>query len=185
MERTKEKDFLKDRILKDLQIILWGIVALLCAVCLVLECLPSEGSGITVKEPVEVSSALINKTQKNYTSAISGILYNPTDKPVKVDKVTVTVKGDDAGREVDLEGFVMPPRTEQELYFVWESMDSFSRVVRVTAMADGEATTLANHGYNTEQGPVIVLAILLAFAVLLTVRAAKGRYYLWQEQQMQ
>jgi hypothetical protein len=79
----------------------------------------------------------------------------------------------------------MPPRTEQELYFVWESMDSFSRVVRVTAMADGEATTLANHGYNTEQGPVIVLAILLAFAVLLTVRAAKGRYYLWQEQQMQ
>ena len=63
MERTKEKDFLKDRILKDLQIILWGIVALLCAVCLVLECLPSESSGITVKEPVEVSSALINKTQ--------------------------------------------------------------------------------------------------------------------------
>ena len=185
MEHTKEKNLLKDRIVKDLQIVLWGIVAVLLAVCLVLECIPTESEGITVKETVEVSSALINKTQKNYTSAISGVLYNPSDKTVKVDKVTVTVKGEEAGREVDLAGFVLPPRTEQEIYFVWESMDSFTRVTRVTAVADGEAVMLSNYAYNVRQGPVIVLAVLLAIAAFLTVRAAKGRYYLWQEQQMQ
>ena len=180
----KEKNFKKDCLIKDLQIVLWGLLSLLFAVFLIFECIPTEQARIAVKEPMGVSSALINKTQKNYTCAISGILYNPSDDVVKVDQITVTVKGESAGREVDIEGFVLPPRTERELYLAWESQDSFTRVVRVVVEVDGESVELTNLQYPVEQGPVLVMGILLALSVLLLVRAAKGRYYLWQESQI-
>ena len=93
MENINEKSLKKDCLLKNLQIVLWGLLALLFAILLLLECIPATGStGITVKESVAVSSALINKTQQNYISAISGVLFNPTDDVITVERVTVTVK---------------------------------------------------------------------------------------------
>ena len=185
MENINEKSLKKDCLLKNLQIVLWALLALLFATLLLLECIPAAGStGVTVKESVTVSSALINKTQQNYTSAISGVLFNPTDDVITVERVTVTVKGEEAGREVELEGFVLPPRTGQELYESWESLDSFTRVTRVAVTVDGDTVALSNANRAVEQGPVVVLGVLLAFAVFLLVRAAKGRYYLWQESKL-
>ena len=177
--------FKRDCILKDLQILLWGILAILFALLLVLESVSFEKEdGITVKESIAVSSALINKNQQNYTSAISGILYNPTDDVIRVESVSITVKGGDALREVELGGFLLPPRTQKELYTTWEGFDNFTRVTRVAIRVDGENVVLANVAPSNAGGGFVIPLLLLAIAVFLLIRAVKGRYYLWQESQM-
>lgn len=176
---------LKDQILKDVQIVLWGIVAILCAVLLILESIPVAKAGtISVKERITVSSALINKAQQTYTSAVSGRVYNPSDETVRVDRINITVKGDSAGREVEVEGFSLPPRTEREIYASWEGLDSFSKVTRVSATVEGDTQVITNANQSAEKGPVVVFFCILVLAVFLLIRAAKGRYYLWQESKL-
>ena len=177
--------FKRDCILKDLQILLWGILAILFAVILVLESVSfDEKDGITVKENIVVSSALINKNQQNYTSAISGILYNPTDDVIRVESVSITVKGGDALREVELDEFLLPPRTQKEIYTSWEGYDNFSRVTRVAIRVDGETVVLANVAPSGIGGSFVIPLLLLVLSVFLLVRSVKGRYYLWQESKL-
>lgn len=183
---NKAMSLKKACIVKDIQILLWGIVTVFCALLLILESIPVSKDGqITVKERITVSSALINKAQQTYTSAISGMLYNPTDDAIQVENVTVTVKGDEAGREVELDGFTLMPRTGKEIYEEWQGLDDFSRVTRIVVSVDGERTVVSNTADATaERGSVAVLLGLLAVAVILLVSAIKGRYYLWQESKL-
>ena len=183
--KFKDMDLKKACIVRDIQIALWTIVVIFCAVILILESASTVTTErLTVKEDFFVSSSLINKAQQNYMSAITGVLYNPTDEVINVERVTVTVKGDGVGREVEIEGFSIAPRMGQAIYEEWEGLDAFSRVTRISATIDGETTVISNVSNTAEQGTVVVLIGLLAFAALLLALAIRGRYYLWQESRL-
>ncbi len=180
MEKTMKKACITQTVL----IVLWSILALALAVLTVVELLPKGKEGLAVKEPLKVSSAPVLVGQQLYTSAISGTVANPTDEIIAVDRITVTVSDGDTRDRVQLTGFVLPPRAEQEIYFTWESTVEYDRIKRIEVTAGEDVSVLSNMPESAVAAPVVVYLILLAAVVLLLVRACKIRYYLWQESRL-
>ena len=185
-QATVPSPSLKDRILYDLRLAVWAILALLLVVLLILELAPAEEntSELTVSERITVTSELVNVQSKQYVTAISGAFYNPTNEPITIDSIQVSVTAPTGFRGVDFEGFVIHPRTSQEIYTSWEGGTDFNNVSRITVMINGEKQVVLNS--NATAAPVVSGAMIFYLIVLVAVawfliRAIKLRYYLYQE----
>jgi hypothetical protein len=184
-ERTNQVS-VKTKLLQDAQILLWAVLALVLVLLAILE-LATAGNtdGLQVKETINASSSLISVTDKNYLCAVDGILYNPTDDKITVEKLTVTVVDDKNTHVVEFEGFSVLPRTSHELATTWTDRKGYDTVKEIRATVDGEDRILVNADAKTPvSGGLIFYAVLLAVVAFLLVRASKIRYYLWQEERM-
>lgn len=176
----------KDCLLVTLQLAVFGILALLLLVLTVTELIPDSSQGLEVRQPIKVSSSSLSPIGaeiKDYHSQVAGSLFNPTDETVTVDSVNVTVSDGKNEKVVTVEGFTLPARTEREITASFEGQISFDRVTEVSVVRGAETDLLPNQTASAfdVSGIVIFYAVLLVIAVLLTVRAAKVRYYLYQE----
>ena len=173
----------KELILQDLQILLWGLLTLVLAVLMILEMIPTISVGaLEIGEPIKVSSSLISVSEKNYVSAISGSIFNSSDDPVRIEGVTVVVGDGKTEKTIEMDGFLLPPRTEEELSAGWTGDIQFDRILSVTATVNGEACALSNADATGGTGGVAIFYLVLLLPVVwMLVRASKIRYYLYQE----
>jgi hypothetical protein len=183
---TVKAPSLKERILYDVRLAVWAILALLIAVLLVLELVPAQEptAAITVSERVTVESELVNVQAEQYVTTVSGAFFNPTDEPITVDSLQVSVTAKQAFRGVDFEGFVLHPRTSQEIYLSWVGGTDFDTVSRITVKINGEELVVRNANASsapTISGAFIFYFVLLAIVAWFLIRAIKLRYYLYQE----
>ena len=176
---------LKDRLIQSVQIVIFGLLSLALTVFLILEMIPSQKKGLQVKEELHVASFAIDATGVRFVSSLNGIVKNTSDAPLEVASVRVTVSNGKIRREVELEGFVLPPRCEQDLTLDFECDVAVNTVVRVEADVNGSTVTLENRNADViVSGALIFYAVLLIPSVLLLVRASKVRYYLYQESKL-
>lgn len=180
------KNTSKDRLLTNLQIAIFGLLSLLLLVLTVMELLPEKSHGVTVRQSITVSSSSLSPIEaevKDYHSQIGGSLFNPTDKAITVDSVSVTVSDGKNEKTVTVEGFTLPARTEHEIIASFEGQIFYDRVTEVALVSVGETDVLPNQTATSFRigGVVIFYLVLLAITAFLTVRAAKVRYYLYQE----
>ena len=177
---------MKDRLLQDAKIALLGILAIALIVLTVLELIPNESVGLEVKETARVSSASLSPIDaevKDYQTAVTGMLSNPTDETVKVDSVNVKISDGESTRDVVIEGFEIPARSYREFSSGFEGQIAYDRVTEVAVTVGSVRDVLPNQ--TESRSPisgvaVFYLALLVPVAWLL-VRAVKGRYYLHQE----
>ena len=183
---TQTTPSLKDRILYDLRLAFWAILAILLVILLVLELAPAEEniSSLTVSDRITVSSELVNVQSKQYSTSVRGTFYNPTNEPITVDSVQVSITASTGFRGVDFEGFVIHPRTSHEIYTEWKGGTDFNNVSRITVEINGEKQVVLNSNAATApaiSGAMIFYAIVLAAVAWFLIRAIKLRYYLYQE----
>ena len=177
---------MKERLLQDIKIAIFGILAVVLIVLTVLELMPNEGLGLEVKEAVKVSSASLSPFDaevKDYQISVTGMLSNPTDAAVKIDAIHIKVQGGSAVRDVVIEGFELPARTDREFSQVFEEQVFYDRVSEVKVTIGGAEEVLLNQpeSHSPISGVVVFYLVCLALLVYLLIRAAKGRYYLYQE----
>lgn len=180
----------KDCLLTNLQIVVFGLLSLLLVVLTVLELLPDPGTGIEVRQLITVSSSSLSPVEaeeKDYHSQISGMLFNPNDDAITVDSMAVTVSDGKTEQTVTLAGFTLPARSTREIMTSLEGKVGFDRVTEVTLVRGDKTDVLPNQTVTSSgvSGIAVIYLLLLAATVFLTVRAAKVRYYLYQEGKMQ
>lgn len=180
------KSNLKDRILQDAQIVLFGLLTLALILLLILELIPNASFGLEVAEVVKVSSSSLSPMDaevKDYHTSVTGILSNPTDGAVAVDSLTVEISDGKTVQTVTVAGFEIPARSTHEFSYEFEGQTAFDRVNEVKVTRGGASDVIPNTTGTSlpVSGVAVFYAVLLIPAVLLTVRAAKGRYYLYQE----
>ena len=184
-QTTLKKPTLSARLLSDLQIAVWAILALFLVILLILETRPTPNqSDLTVSEPITVNSSIIDVHTQRYSTTVRGSLYNPTNEPVTIDSVTVSVITDDKGyRVVEFDGFVLHPRMAEEITHTFTGGTEYQRVSRVAVTVNGEERVIVNttNRQASISGAVIFFLILLVPVLLLLTRAIKIRYYLYQE----
>lgn len=177
---------MKERLLQDVKIAIFGILTVALIVLTVLELMPQGEIGLEVKEAVRVSSASLSPFDaevKDYQTSVTGMLSNPTDAAIKIDAIHIKVQGGDAVRDVVIEGFEMPARTDREFSQTFEGQTPYDRVSEVKVTVGGAENVLLNQpeSHSPISGVAVFYLALLALSVYLLVRAAKGRYYLYQE----
>lgn len=186
IHESVKKNYKKDCLLQNLKIVLLGVLVLLLAVLTVLELFTAGMSEVGVDEPVRTSSSLINVGQGRYTSTVSGRLVNRGDDTVRIELVTVTVSDGKESRKIEIEGFVLPPHFERDIFAEWQGTKDYHTVTRVAVTVNGVEDVIPN---TEETMPVSGIAILyfalLVLSALFLVRACKIRYYIYQEMQVQ
>ena len=182
---VSQKNYKKECLLQDLQIVLWGVLALVLIVLTVLELLPASVSDLTVEEPFSVSSSLIDVSNQTYVSAVTGTVANTGGEQITVDSVRITVSNGRVSKDIEIEGFVLPPRTEQELSEGWTGNIDFDRITRILVTVDGQDDVIANVSSSIAVSGIAIfyLIVLIPIAILL-VRACKVRYYIYQDMKM-
>lgn len=171
---------------QNLLILTMGLLSLALCLFLILELIPANLSGLEVSEVAHASSSLINKEDGTYSSAVVGRIYNPTDKTVVPEGLTVTVSNENGDlKEIAIQGQAIPPRTEWVYSQNWEGLIAYDRVVSVRVTVDGSSDLLPNSAATTQAGGlVLVYAALLLMTVGIFIRSCKIRYYLYQEDRM-
>ena len=177
---------MKERLLQDVKIAIFGILAVVLIVLTVLELMPQGGLGLEIKEAVRVSSASLSPFDaevRDYQTSVTGMLSNPTDATVKVESIRVRIAFGDNTREVAIGGFEMPARTTREFSQTFEGQTPYDRVSEVGVTVGGVEELLLNstESRSTVSGVAVFYVALLALFLYLLVRAVKGRYYLYQE----
>lgn len=175
--------FVRDTILQSVKMGLCIVLVLLLATVAVLEMLPQKDVGINVKERVGVSSSKIYADGSLYSTEIRGILINRTDTMRKIDSIRVVISDGDNKRDVELPSVMLYPGAEYDLVHSFEGASKFDTVHEVYLTMDGQETRLSNRAISDFplSGLAIFCLALLIPAVILTVRAAKGCFYLRQE----
>ena len=180
----------KDRIIASLQIGVFGLLSLMLAVFTGLELLPAPSEGVEVSQPITVSSSSLSPIEaeiKDYHTQVGGTMFNPTGDAVAVESVQIRVSDGTNEKNVTVEGFTMPARTSYELLTEFEGQIAYDRVVEVKLICNGREDILPNQVTSAFgiSGIAVFYLFLLAGTAFLTVRAAKIRYYLYQENSRQ
>ena len=176
----------KEKLLTNLQIVVFGLLSLLFVVLTVIELIPAKSEGIEVFQPIKVSSSSLTPVGaeiKEYHTQVDGVLINAGEETVAVEAVRVTVSDGKTERELTLEGFTLPARTKYEILNEFKGENGFDRVVEVAVVLNGNADVLPNQTTTAIgiSGVAVFYAILLVGVAWLTLRAVKIRYYLYQE----
>ena len=177
------RNFVRDSILQYVKTGLCIILVLLLATVAVLEMLPQKDIGINVKERVEVSSSKIYADGTLYSTEIRGILINRADAMRKIDLIRVVISDGESKRDVEIPAVTLYPGAEYDLAHSFEGASDFDTVHEVYLTVDGKETRLSNRAISEFplSGLSIFCLVLLIPAVILTVRALKGCFYLRQE----
>ena len=192
MNTQIKRELKKDAILQTAMICLWGLLALVLAVLIVLETVSAlESDDFEVQEQLTVSSytnSPATAEAKVYSNILSGRLINRSGKGLTVEKMRVWLRGlDGAERVLEIEGFVVPARSTYILEKRFDSGSAYESVTRIEVLANGETKTLTNVS-AADRSPIsvgtLLYAALLVPVVFLLVRASKKRYYIYQESKM-
>ena len=177
------RNFVRDSILQYVKTGLCIILVLLLATVAVLEMLPQKDVGINVKERVEVSSSKIYADGTLYSTEIRGILINRADAMRKIDLIRVVISDGESKQDVEIPAVTLYPGAEYDLAHSFEGALDFDTVHEVYLTVDGKETRLSNRAISEFplSGLSIFCLVLLIPAVILTVRALKGCFYLRQE----
>lgn len=176
---------MKKVLLQNVKIAIFGILTLLLLVLTVLELVPNQSTVITVKEPIAVSSVLVDTEKGIYENAISGMIFNDSEHTVTVDSVTVTVSNreQDANVQIPL-SLTMIPHAQEEILFSKLDFHAFTHVDAVTAEINGDTHSLSNVQDNViGASALILIALLLIFGFLL-YRSILVRYYMYEEKKL-
>ncbi len=172
----------KTCILQDLQIALWGALAVVLILLAILELIPSGGSGLTMKEAFAVSSSQISAgAGSDYVTELGGVLFNPTDETLEIESLKVTVSSGAGSREIDFGALTIPPRTAWSLSETWQEGRAYERIYAITATLDGTPEPLENSVRAGSFGASLIFVILLIPVAFLLLRAIKVRRYLAEE----
>ncbi len=186
MTNQPKQNLKKDCLTQNLKILLWGLLTLLLVVLTILEMIPTDATALRVEEVFRVSSSMISVSEKTYVSAVSGTLANPGDEAVRIDSVIVTVGNGEVTKDIVMDGFVLMPRSSEELTSGWTGNIQYDRITRLCVVVDGEKDVLTNIGSSLPVNGIAIFYLILLFpAALLLVRSCKIRYYIYQEMQMQ
>jgi hypothetical protein len=180
-------------VLQTVLICVWGALSLLLAVLLILEGVSMmRRDKVVIKDPVDVHSSVItviNEEYKIYSVQTSGRLHNPTNNAVRVENLKVVLDADGREKVISFDSFLLPAYSDHEIKHAFESERNYMVVKWVEATVDGEAVVIPNlavRSASAASGTVMaVYAMLLTGFVWLLIIAAKKRYYLYQESQMQ
>ena len=192
-DEKKTQNNKKTTILQNVWVILWSLVTLTLVVLLVLEAFTAfKTDTLTVKESITVTSSSlspIGSEEKEYSSQITGVIFNTSSRAIRVEKMRITVSAGGAERMVEIGPFLIPARSSYSVEASFVSGYAYYAVDRVSAEYDGETETLSNlvtGGALEKSGAALMLyAVLLVPSVWLLVGASKKRYYLFQEAKMQ
>ena len=185
MEMTKRVSA-KDVWLQNGKIALFGALALLLVLLLMIELFSGTDGALEVKEQIRISASSLSgaeEEEKEYLCQLSGVLINSSDEGIRIDHVTVAVSDGEIRKGLVLEGFYLPARTEQAIAGSLTGATEYNRVTDVYVTVNGEEIRLTNESLGEQSlgwVPVLYL-VLLAGVALLIVRACKIRYYLHQE----
>ncbi len=176
----------KECILVSLQIAVFGLLSLLLVVLTVLELIPARNEGITVSQPIVASSSSlspIGAEVKDYHTQVSGILFNSTERDIAVESVQIKVSDGTHEKSITVEGFTLPARNTREILTEFRSQVAYDRVLEVVLVCNGSEDVIPNQTTTSIgiSGVAVFYLLLLAGTAFLTVRAAKIRYYLYQE----
>lgn len=170
------------RVLQDLQILVWGLLATVLTVFFVLELWPQKNIGLKIADSVEVSSSLVRADGGLYSMELSGKILNTSGQTVEAESVLVCIGDGKNEKEVELGALSFPPRTEKELSFFGTETTAYDRVLEVSVTVDGERYTLSNITTSSLiSGLAIFYLVLLVPVIFLLVRSIKIRYYMYQE----
>lgn len=176
---------LKDRLMQTVQIVIFGLLALVLTVLAVLELIPAQTKGLQVKDRLEVASFAVDSTGLRFVSSLHGSFQNQSNETVVVEEIHLLLSNGEIRREVDLEGLVLPARCEEEVELNFECDVDVNTVVRIEAKVNGESVILENKSEHQSVGGFSVFYLVLIIpSVLLCIRAAKVRYYLYQESRL-
>lgn len=173
---------MKTHFKQNLQIVVLAMLALIFLVVAVLEFLPSEDAGIKVKEKIKVSSSPIDSSKKDYASYLDGLLFNPGEEAIKIEKLEIVVSDGKTERTVPLSGFTLSPRSDYRLSAQWMGTVDYDRIEGIFLTVDEREVVLKNTEATFSFSALAVLATFaFGVTVILLIRASKERYYLHQE----
>ena len=180
-------------VLQTVLICVWGAWSLLLVVLLILEGVSmARRDTVVIKDSVSVHSSVItviNEEYKIYSVQTNGRLHNQTNNAVRVENLTIVLDADGREKVVSFDPFLLPAYSDYEIKYDFESERNYTTVKWVEATVDGEAVVIPNlavRAASAASGTVMVVyAMLLTSFVWLLIIAAKKRYYLYQESQMQ
>ena len=176
---------LKDRLIQSVQIAVFGLLALALTVLAVLEMIPTQGKGIQVEERLEVASFAVDSTGTRFVTSLHGSFKNNSNETIEVEKVRVLLSDGETRRPYEMKGFTLPARCEEPFELNFEYDVAVDTVVRVEAIVNGESVILENRDARASvSGALIFYLVLLIPVALLCLRAAKVRYYLYQEMRL-
>ena len=175
---------MKNHLLQNLKILILGILTLACLVVTVISAIPEKEADLIMQEPFLVSSSQILANSNQYSTQITGVIKNTTDKPIAVQDVLVKISDGKTEEVISLGGITLPPRTPWSYLDKWESAGNFNRVLSIHAVVGGEELAVSNATSSMSISGVTVIALLVGaiFGFLLT-HACKIRYYMMQEDQ--
>ncbi len=184
-QETRER-VRKMHLLQDLWLILLSGLAIFSLLLSVLAVLPPKDRGVEIRDRITVSSSLINASDGGYLTEVSGSIKNTTGETLTLELLSVRVSAEEslsASVQMDKESILLPPRTEVPISMIAESTADYRYVGEVTVKLDGEEVFLRNPAGISLTAALLPIACTVLFA-FLAVRAAKVRYYLWQEDRM-
>jgi len=167
---------------QNLLILLSALLTLAFGVLTAIELIPANPFGVTVKEPLNVSSSPLTADASLFVSVLTGKLVNPTDVSVIMDEVQVTVSDGKTEKTVSAGSYTLPPRTSCEIRLDWQDTAAFDHVRQIKVTVNGVADILPNAvsgiGIN---GTAILCAGLFVLSAFFLLYFAKIRYYMYQE----
>ncbi len=176
---------MKRKILQDILIALFGVLAIMALVLAVIYLFPSEPDGLIVQEEFTVSSSPITADGGKYECIVEGVLANPSGKTVEVTSMAVTASGETLSCAWLMDGgFTVPPRTSYPIHLKATAAEEITVISEIKLTGtDGEELPLKEESERATTLGIVLALIFFAFTGA-TVWAAKVRYYLWQEDKM-
>lgn len=165
--------------LQTLLVVLFAALALFGAFLTVLSLIP-EADGLTVRETVTVTASRVNADGAEWQLEARGRLRNTADKTIRVERITLTVKGSATATLELTEPFTLAPRADYDLILVGTAPHATEGRPEITATVDGDEVYLRNPAETPLAATLIPLALTVLFAIL-TLRAVKTRRYLAEE----
>ena len=174
---------IRDNIIQYAKAVICAVLVLILATVAILEMLPQKDVGINIKERIGVSSSKIYADGSLYSTEIRGILVNRADATRTLDSIRVVIGDGQIKKDVSLPAVTLYAGAEYDLVHLFESASDFDTVHEIFLTVDGVETRISNRATSEFwlSGLAIVCLVLLIPAVLLTVRAFKGCFYLHEE----
>ena len=181
----KREDNLRSAIRRqNLKIVIWGVLALLLLVLVVLEAFLHGAQTLEIAKQFRVSSALVAVGSDEYICSLDGALVNSSDEVVHLDRVAVEVSGREGSDTVVLESIDLYPRFDRDISVTWQASVAYERIDRISITVGDETDVLVNRERTSPlDGVMLFYLILLLLDALLLTRASMIRYYLHQEEQ--
>lgn len=176
---------MKKTCLQNAKIAVFGILTVFLLVLTVLELLPEPKSDVTVKEPITVSSVLVDTSRGVYENAISGVVFNDSENTITLNSITVAVSRRNAETEIQIPlSLTLAPRVQEEILFSYFDTVAYTQVDKVTADINGDTYALSNAKSSFIGATVLVLLGLLLIFGFLLYRSILVRYYMYEEKKL-